>query len=182
MIRRLAHELIRATMYRAAYLAGLLCLLVAAAALADSTAQSPEPSLFARLFTPEALVGAAVTLIGGIFGGAKWLSARRKKLIALATYHAFHMTEDACNETEGEDVFDKVKFALMKADEYMVANGWRPLKPGEVTRAKLGFQALHGEQIAAAKVIAKAGELAQEQLTDAATKALEAAPVLSSPR
>ncbi len=53
---------------------------------------------------------------------------------------------------EIHDGFDKAAAGLKKVDEYMVANGWRPLKPGEVQLAQMQLQAIHGGEVAKAKV------------------------------
>lgn len=105
-------------------------------------------------------VGTVASLILGALGGLAFLTMRRKKLVALASYYAFHIVEDIGNEIDGEDGFDKTARYLQKVDEYMRANGWRPLKPGEVEVAKLQASALHGAEVAKAKVAVAAAEAA----------------------
>lgn len=87
-------------------------------------------------------LGAAATLAGGL----TWFSKDRKRRVALAVYHAFHIVEDIAAETEGEDAFDKAAVGLQKADEFLVANGWRPLKPGEQTVAGLTFKSMNAQK------------------------------------
>jgi hypothetical protein len=77
-------------------------------------------------------------------------SAVRRRRVALAAYHAFNIVEDLaaeCRES-GKDFpyLTKAHAGLAFANEWMVANGWRPLKPGEEGRAQLAFKSLHGEQ------------------------------------
>lgn len=115
--------------------------------------QAPDvpPSLFERLLSPAA-IGTAISVVGGLVAGIAWLSVRRKKLLALGSYYAFHIVEDIGAELDGEDGFDKTARYLKELDAYMVANGWRPLKPGEVAVAKMQASALHGVEVAKAKV------------------------------
>jgi hypothetical protein len=88
-----------------------------------------------------------VTAVGLVLTGLSFLlgsSEVRRRRVALATYHAFHIVEDM--DTERADAkLDKAVEGLKAADDWMKAHGWRPLKPGEQEVAKLGFQALHGE-------------------------------------
>lgn len=101
-------------------------------------------------------LGVALSLVGGLV----WLTTRRKRIVGLAAYHAFHIVEDIGNELEGEDGFDKTARYLKELDAWLLANGWRPLKPGEVSVAKMEAQMLHGEQIARTKVAVAAAEAA----------------------
>src|SRR5688572_590680 len=91
-------------------------------------------------------VSGAVGLLGLLLGGAEV----RRRRVALAVYHAFHIVEDIGREKVGDDVFDKAAAGLKAADDYMKANGWRALKPGEQEVALLGFKSLHGENVATA--------------------------------
>lgn len=107
--------------------------------------------------------GGVATLLGIVASaicGFSFMTASRKKRIALAAYHAFHIVEDVGNEIEGDDVFDKGARYLKELDAYMVANGWRPLKPGETEAARLTASALHGAEVAKAKVLVAAAEAA----------------------
>jgi hypothetical protein len=100
--------------------------------------------LILSLFTlPNIAVAATaiVGLLGTIFGG----SALRRRRIALATFHAFHIAQDIASETTGEDAFDKLSAALEAADRYMLANGWRPLKDGEKALVSVHVQSLSGQ-------------------------------------
>ncbi len=105
-------------------------------------------------------VGAGLAVVLSLVGGLAFFTQRRKKVVALAAYHAFHIVEDIGNELEGEDGFDKTARYLAELDKYMVANGWRPLKPGEVEVAKLKASSMHGEEVAKTKVAVAAAEAA----------------------
>lgn len=109
----------------------------------------------ATLFTPEGIASLVATVLG-IVGGLAWLSARRKKFVALGADIAFHVVEDIAAMTDGADALDKAAVALGKVNEYMVANGWRELNASEAARVKLDFQAKNGAQIAATKVMGDA--------------------------
>lgn len=101
-------------------------------------------------------VGAIGSVLGLIFGA----SEVRRRRVALGVYHAFHVVEDAAAETEGTDALDKAAAGLKALNEWMVAQGWRPLKPGEEVVAKLGFTALNGQTKVSEKVAAAAVEAA----------------------
>lgn len=123
---------------------------------------APAPSLLGELakkfVTPEGLASVAVTLLG-LVGGALGLTALRKRQIAIVTQHAFLGVEDFAKTTE-TDVDDKVAAGLKIANEWMVAHGWRELKPGEENLVKLGFKALNGQSALQEKVQANALEAA----------------------
>lgn len=108
-------------------------------------------SLLEQFLSP-AGVATALGVVLSAVGAIAWFTSRRKRLVALAAYHAFHIVEDVGNEMEGEDGFDKTARYLKELDAFMVANGWRPLKPGEVESAKMQARALHGVEVAKAKV------------------------------
>lgn len=131
----------------------LALVLLPSVALAQDVA-APAPSLWQSLLAPFLTPTGIASLVGSIaaivFGLVK-LSAVRKKQIASAVYYGFHAVEDHSATTENT-VDDKVAWALGAIDKYMLANGWRPLKPGETDLAKLGLTTLHGEQKAAEKV------------------------------
>lgn len=107
-------------------------------------------------------VATALGVVLSLVGGLVWLTSRRKRVVALAAYHAFHIVEDIGNELEGEDGFDKTARYLKELDAWLLANGWRPLKPGETAVAKMEAQALHGAEVAKAKVAIAAAEAAAE--------------------
>lgn len=129
----------------------LVLFLLPFAAFAQTVDVPTTPSLLEKFLNPEG-VGGLIALVLTAIGGFQFFTAKRKKLVALASYYAFHIVEDIGNEIEGEDGFDKTAKYLQKVDEYMKANGYRPLKPGEVEVAKLGAQALHGAEVAKAKI------------------------------
>lgn len=124
-------------------------------AFAQNVIVPPAPSILDTLkanFLSPAGLGGLLATVAAIIGSISWFNQKRKKLIALAAFYAFHIIEDIGLEKEGNDAFDKAAAALKKLDEYMVANGWRALKPGEVEVAKMQLQALHGAEVAKAKV------------------------------
>jgi hypothetical protein len=170
-MQTLAHyELQRRRAEAAIYWGGLITLLALAVLLfgcpawAQDTAAAaaPGPSLGSKLLEllSPGTVGTVLSLVAGAIGGLAFLTARRKKFVALGAYYAFHIVEDIGNEIEGPDGFDKTAEYLKQLDAYMVANGWRPLKPGEQDLAKLTAQALHGAEVAKAKVAIAAAEAA----------------------
>ena len=112
-----------------------------------------------ELVTTPSGLGTIVMLVFGALGGVLGTNEVRRRRVALGVYHAFHIVEDVSKETE-TTVDDKIAAGLKAADEYLVANGWRPLKPGEVAVAKLGFSALNGASKLAEKVQAGAIEAA----------------------
>lgn len=125
----------------------------------SQAAPAPE-SIGDRLlgFVSPGGVATLLGIVGSAISGFAFMSTRRKKLVALAAYHAFHIVEDIGLELEGEDGFDKTATYLKKVDEFMLANGWRPLRPGEVDSAKMQASALHGAEVAKAKVLVAAAE------------------------
>lgn len=113
-------------------------------------APSPIAQFFGQFLTPTGIASAVVTLLG-LVGGALGLSTLRKRQIAIITQHAFHAVEDIAATTE-TPIDDKVAAGLKVADEWMKAQGWRPLSPGEAEVVKLGFSALNGATKVAEKV------------------------------
>lgn len=121
---------------------------------------APAPSVlgeFAKQFlTPQGIASVVLTVLG-LIAGAAGLSAQRKRQIAIVTEHAFHGVEDFAATTEN-GIDDKVAAGLKIADEWMRAQGWRPLRPNETEVVKLGFSALNGatkvsEKIATAEPV-----------------------------
>lgn len=112
---------------------------------------------FAKQFlTPQGIASVVLTVLG-LIAGVAGLSAQRKRQIAIVTEHAFHGVEDFAATTE-TTVDDKVAAGLRIADEWMKAQGWRPLRPNETEVVKLGFSALNGatkvsEKIATAEPV-----------------------------
>lgn len=147
-----------------------LCLAVVlslpAFAQAPDAAPVPQPS--AGQAVGQALLGflspggvaTGLGLVLSLIGGMVWFSDRRKRLVALGAYYAFHVVEDVGNEIEGDDGFDKTARYLKELDAWMLAHGWRPLKPGEVDSAKLQASALHGVEVAKTKVAEAAASAA----------------------
>jgi hypothetical protein len=105
-------------------------------------------------------VAAGLGVVLSLLGGLAWFAGRRKRIVGFAAYHAFHIVEDIGNELEGEDGFDKTARYLKELDAWLLANGWRPLKPGEQVVAKMEAQALHGAEVAKTKVAVAAAEAA----------------------
>lgn len=110
------------------------------------TAGSVLGSFFSQFLTPSGIASIVVTVLG-LVGGAMGLSAVRKRQIAIVTQHAFHGVEDFAATTENT-IDDKVAVGLRIADEWMRAQGWRPLRPDEQAVVKLGFNAMHGAETA----------------------------------
>ncbi|WP_223644409.1 hypothetical protein [Corallococcus sp. EGB] len=163
----------------------LTALLTAPAALAQASTGTSS-SILDALFTPTAIGIAlgAVTSAVGLFAGGTWLTERRKRRIALAAYHAFHVVEDIAAEDPAENLVDKAARGLQVVDEWMRSNGWRPLKPGEQSLVKLQFSALHGEQKAEEKVQEQALSVALGAIgsTAALQEASQSRAVPSTPR
>lgn len=153
-----------------------LALLVALApthALAQAAAPAaPTPTIGQQLL---GLLGSSggiatiVTLVGGVLAMAFGSNVVLKRRIALAAYHAFHVTEDIANEDTSENGIDKAAVALKQIDAYFAANGWRPMKPGDVELAKLQLQSLSGQEVQAKKLAAIAGEAAGHPQTPPAS-------------
>lgn len=120
-------------------------------------APSPLSGLLAQFVSPGG-VATMLGVVGSLVGTAVWLTKRRKEIIGLAGYYGFHIVEDIGAMIEGEDKFDKTARYLKEVDGWLRANGWRPLKPGEVEAAKMQATALHGIEVAKAKVAVAAAE------------------------
>lgn len=99
------------------------------------------------------IVAGLCLLVGLLIGPA----AVRRRRVALAIYHAFNIVEDLEAEL-GDDskALVKTDAGLKAADDWMKANGWRPLKPGEVDVAKLTFKSLNAQADAQVAVVAGA--------------------------
>jgi hypothetical protein len=131
------------------------------------TASEPStPSFFAQFITPANIASVVVTLLG-LIGGALGLSALRKRQIAIVTQHAFNAVEDFAATTE-TSVDDKIAAGLKVANEWMVAQGWRPLRTGELDVVRMGFTALNGATKVAEKVAANAQVAASKALDQVA--------------
>ncbi len=137
-------------------------------ALQVVTEPAKQSMLGALLSSP----GAIALLITGVLtllGGTLLTTEMRRRRVALATSYAFHIVEDLAREAgEKGQVLQKVAAGLRTADEWMAAQGWRALTPGEKEVAKLGFKALHGAGLVAEKV-AEASALTFVKTTEAPT-------------
>ena len=109
-------------------------------------------NLLKLALTPEG-IASIVAAVGALLGLIAGTAEIRRRRIALAVNAAFHIAEDLAAAIDGEDDgFDKAAAALKAMDQYLVANGWRIAKPGEVVAAQLQFSALNGVQKVAEKV------------------------------
>lgn len=144
------------------------------AATADSQdgAVAPVPTAGAKLLelvlSPSGF-GVIASVLGSVLALIVGTAEVRRRRVALAVYHAFHVVEDVSKETD-TTADDKVAAGLRALDSYLVANGWRPLKPGEEQLAKLGFQSLNGAQALAEKVAANAQVSATKLLTSTSVR------------
>lgn len=133
---------------------------------------APAPTIggkLVELITSPTGLGTIATVVLGAIGALMGTNEIRRRRVALAVYHAFHIVEDLSKETD-TTVDDKIAAGLKAADEYLIANGWRALKPGEQPVAKLGFKSLNG-----------ASALAEKVQTAALEAAVTPAPVPQSP-
>ena len=101
-------------------------------------------------------VVSVMLLVLGSLGGAGALSARRKEQIAIITDAAFHGVENLAGTT-ATPIDDKAAAGLKIANEWMLAHGWRKLRPDEEELVKLGFKSLNGETKVQEKIQAKEG-------------------------
>jgi hypothetical protein len=95
----------------------------------------------------------AIQVILGVITSAlavfKILNVVRKKNIATAIYHTYHIVEDIAAADKSENGIDKTAAALKTIDQWMAAQGWRPLKPGEQALAKMAWSSMHAQDGAA---------------------------------
>lgn len=137
----------------------VLVLFLPALALAQAVvAPVPAPSIGSTLlgFLTPANIGGAVVALLGLVGGFTFLTDRRKKALATAAYYAFHIVEDVVDQLDdgpAKDGFKKTDAALAKIDAYLVASGWRPMKPGEQAAAALQLSAIAGQGVVAEKLV-----------------------------
>lgn len=122
-------------------------------------ASSTIGTFLSQFLTPTGIASLVLTVLG-LIAGATSLSALRKRQIAIVTQAAFHGVEDFAATTE-TTVDDKIAAGLKIADDWMKAQGWRPLKPDEQEVVKLGFSALNGATKVAEKVSVAAAEAAK---------------------
>ncbi len=156
----------KALLATAAIAVAFLILLFATKALAQDAAAAPSVSnsifdlVKTNFLTPSGLAGLVITIIG-IAGKFAWATEKRKRIIALGVKDSFAIVEDIHNELDegpAKDGFDKAARGLQELDKWLVAQGWRPASPQEQQVAALALQAIHGGEIAKAKVIATAAE------------------------
>lgn len=137
-----------------------LLLLAQAATAAASDLVFAEPAsigqqLLTSFLSPAGLA-AGLGVVGSILGLIVGNSEVRRRRVALATNAAFHIVEDIAAEDTSDNALDKVALGLKALNEYMLAHGWRPAKPGEQEVAKLNFKVLNGQAEAATSVAANA--------------------------
>jgi hypothetical protein len=131
----------------------LVALLFPLVAIAQTVDTSTVPPGFVDRFLTPAGVATVLGMVLSAVAAFQFFTAKRKKILALAVYHAFHIVEDIGAELEGEDGFDKTATFLKAINDLLVKQGYRPLKPGEMDVATLEAKALHGGEIAKAKVL-----------------------------
>jgi hypothetical protein len=92
----------------------------------------------------------------GVATGLLWLAkvivtVVRRRNVADAVFHAFHISETLADDiTDGgpiDKALDTVTAALNEADKWMLSHGWRALKPYEKERATLMLQSLNGQTL-----------------------------------
>ena len=93
------------------------------------------------LITPDNIIEGLLAVLA-VVAGLIHLSDKRKRLVATGAYYAFHIVNDL--DSQGVLKASKVETGLQKVDAWMVANGWRPLNPGEQEIAKMQFSAMNG--------------------------------------
>ncbi len=156
---------VRALLFKGALLlvlgAALFCPALALAADAALAAPSLLGGLLSSLLTPGGIaivLGVLATILGALAGN----SVLWKQRVGKAVFHAFHIVEDIDSDPGALGRLSKLEAGLKAANDYMLANGWRPLKPGEQAVAALTFQSMNGQAEAASVVQAKAQVLAAE--------------------
>jgi len=118
-----------------------------------ASAAGESTGLSGYLLSP-GFIALALGIIASILTGLKVLNAQRKKVVAIATYHAFNIVEDissSLRKRNGSTALDKVAEGLKQANEWMKANGWRQLSEGEKSAVKLGFKSMNGTVAVAQK-------------------------------
>lgn len=128
-------------------------------------APSPVAAMFAQFLTPTGIASAVVTVLG-LVGGLLGLSTLRKRQVAIVTQHAFFGVEDFAKTTEST-IDDKIAVGLKFANDWMLAQGWRPLSEREAKVVQLGFNALHGSTLVAERAVAPAVARTEAELASA---------------
>ncbi len=186
-VDRLNHVWASMKVFAALVLAILIFVLLLGAALAQTVELPPAAPpvmgvldlLKTNFLSPAGLAGLAITVLG-IIGRFAWLTEKRKRILAKGVHHVFAIVEDIGNEMAGDDVFDKGARGLQELDKWLVLQGWRPASSAEQALAKMDLQAIHGNEIAKAKVIATAA-VAIDATVAEATKIITAATTDPSP-
>jgi membrane-bound lytic murein transglycosylase B len=115
---------------------------------APAAAETGIPAQVLHFILDHLSINTVLTALG-IIAGAVGLSAARKRQVALAVYHAFHIVEDVKAECDKDGktfpYVNKAAAGLEAANEYLVKQGWRPLKPNEQDLAKLTFKSMNAQ-------------------------------------
>jgi hypothetical protein len=94
----------------------------------------------------ESTIGLALGIISSLAGGFKLLNVIRKRNVATAIYHAYNIVNDLAAANKSGEAFNKSATALRSVDSWMIANGWRTLKPNEQELALLSWKSRHGSK------------------------------------
>lgn len=99
------------------------------------------------MLSPEVIATAIGILLSGLFAIIKVNDVKRRRLVATAAFHAYHIVKDL--DEQGALNQPKVEAGLKAADDWMKANGWRPLADGEKLQTQLTFSSMTGQRVAA---------------------------------
>lgn len=113
-------------------------------------------TLLDLLLDPKTIASAIAAILGSGFIAKLIFSAIRRRNVAWGVHDVFyifkHLADGVNDGSKLDQGLDLAKVFLQKLDEYMVANGWRPLEPGEQPAAVLKFQSLSGQHLAKAEL------------------------------
>lgn len=93
------------------------------------------------------LISIVLFLLGTPFV-ASHLDTKRKRELALAVYHGYHIAADVDAELApggSKSTADKIAAVLKAADGFLLAQGWRPLKDGESAAVSALTTSLSGQ-------------------------------------
>ncbi len=125
----------------------------------DVPLPAPSPSLLdvlkTNFLTPATIISLVISGLG-IAGSFAWATEKRKRILAEGVHLTYAIVETVGREIDGDDNFDKAARGILELDKWLLANGWRASTPEEQAVAKMGFTAIHGNEIAKAKVITAA--------------------------